>query len=157
MRDVLSNGTRERRRAIYEVNRRMITAMIAACVDEARGRLASLPGSSLEEVRRSNRPCISFPDAMSRDLDGLKAFLFERVYRHPRIVRVMDSAETIVKELFARYRTDPASFPHDRGAGRETTEEVARARRLGDFIAGMTDRFAIAEHQRLFDATPELR
>ena len=157
VRDVLSNGTRERRRAIYEVNRRMITAMIAACVDEARGRLASLPGSSLEEVRRSNRPCIAFPDAMSRDLDGLKAFLFERVYRHPRIVRVMDSAETIVKELFARYRTDLASFPHDRGAGRETMEEDARARRLGDFIAGMTDRFAIAEHQRLFDATPELR
>ena len=157
VRDVLSNGTRERRRAIYEVNRRMITAMIAACVDEARGRLASLPGSSLEEVRRSNRPCIAFPDAMSRDLDGLKAFLFERVYRHPRIVRVMDSAETIVKELFARYRTDPASFPHDRGAGREAMGEDARARRLGDFIAGMTDRFAIAEHQRLFDATPELR
>ena len=157
VRDVLSNGTRERRRAIYEVNRRMITAMIAACVDEARGRLASLPGSSLEEVRRSNRPCIALPDAMSRDLDGLKAFLFERVYRHPRIVRVMDSAETIVKELFARYRTDPASFPHDRGAGREAMGEDARARRLGDFIAGMTDRFAIAEHQRLFDATPELR
>ena len=157
VRDVLSNGTRERRRAIYEVNRRMITAMIAACVDEARGRLASLPGSSLEEVRRSNRPCIAFPDAMSRDLDGLKAFLFERVYRHPRIVRVMDSAETIVKELFARYRTDPASFPHDRGAGREAMGEDARARRLGDFIAGMTDRFANAEHQRMFDATPELR
>ena len=157
VRDVLSKGTRERRRAIYEVNRRMITAMIAACVGEARERLASLPASSLEDVRRSNLPCIAFPAAMSRDLDGLKAFLFERVYRHPRIVRVMDSAETIVKELFARYRSDPASFPHGRGVELGAMGADAQARRLGDFIAGMTDRFAIAEHQRLFDATPELR
>ena len=157
VRDVLSSGTRERRRAIYEVNRRMITAMIAACVDEARGRLAALPGANVDDVRRSPHPCVAFPAAMSRDLDGLKSFLFERVYRHPRIVRVMDSAETIVTELFARYRTDPASLPHDRGAELETMGEDARARRLGDFVAGMTDRFAIAEHQRLFDATPELR
>lgn len=156
VRAVLASATRERRRAIYEVNRRMITAMIAACVDEARERLAALPGANADSVRRADHPCVVFPAAMSRDLDGLKSFLFDRVYRHPRIVRVMDNAETIITQLFARYRSDPAALPHDRGAELQSMDEDARARRLGDFIAGMTDRFAIAEHQRLFDATPEL-
>ena len=71
----------------------------------------------------------------------------------------MGDAETIVWDLFARYRDDPAALPvewlPDGGENRET--EAERARRIGNFIAGMTDRFAITEHTRLFDSTPELR
>ena len=156
VRDVLASGT-QTRRAIYEVNRRMITRMIAACVDEARERLAGLAEASLEHVLGAGRPCVAFPAAMTGELDALKAFLFARVYRHPRISRVMDNAETIVTELFAQYRSEPATLPDGRGDGLADLGDDERARRLGDFIAGMTDRFAIAEHQRLFDATPELR
>jgi dGTPase len=157
VRDVLVTGTEERR-AIYEVNRRMITAMIAGCVEEARVRLAALPAASIDRVRHAGRSCVAFPAAMARDLDDLKTFLFARVYRHPRISRVMDNAETIVTELFARYRDDPTALPDGRGEELlQLADEAQQARRLGDFIAGMTDRFAIAEHQRLFDATPELR
>jgi dGTPase len=81
------------------------------------------------------------------------------MYRHPRVMRVMGDAETIVWDLFARYRDDPAALPAEwlpeGGESRETDAE--RARRIGNFIAGMTDRFAITEHSRLFDSTPELR
>jgi dGTPase len=81
------------------------------------------------------------------------------MYRHPRVMRVMAEAETIVRDLFARYRDDPAALPAEwlpeDGESRELN--VERARRIGNFIAGMTDRFAITEHRRLFDSTPELR
>jgi dGTPase len=81
------------------------------------------------------------------------------MYRHERVMRVMGDAEAVVWDLFAHYRNRPADLPPEWGPagsrGHET--EADRARRIGNFIAGMTDRFAITEHQRLFDSTPELR
>jgi dGTPase len=79
------------------------------------------------------------------------------MYRHQWVMRVMGDAEQIVSNLFARYQKSPSDLPAEwlEGAGSET--ESARARRIGNFIAGMTDRFALIEHQRLFDSTPELR
>jgi dGTPase len=86
----------------------------------------------------------------------IKAFLYERMYRHPKVMRVMGEAEQILFDLFARYDSHPDDLPpewlpHGKSGERE------RARRIGNFIAGMTDRFAITEHQRLFDSTPDLR
>ena len=80
------------------------------------------------------------------------------MYRHPRVMRVMDEAEDMVRDLFARYCDDPATLPPN-GARRVSRRGRRRrhARRIGDFIAGMTDRFALIEHARLFDSTPELR
>ncbi len=138
----------DRVRAIYEVNRRMITAMIADAVDHA---------------RRSQPPdndagaLIAFSPDMVRELAGLRRHLFEHVYRHPRVMRVMAEAESIVRDLFARYHTDPASLPGARSAIANPMDDNARARFVCDFVAGMTDRYAIAEHRRLFEATPELR
>ena len=150
----------ERRRAFYEVNRRMITAMVAGAVGEARRRLSGLgrqPGSvTADHVRRAGRPTVTFPTTMLDELGGLRRFLFTRVYRHPRVVRVMAGAEQIVEDLAHRYRREPAALPDDRVHRLPKDGEAARARAIGDFIAGMTDRFAIAEHRRLFPSTPEL-
>ena len=80
------------------------------------------------------------------------------MYRHARVMRVMGEAEQIVRDLFARYQTIAAATCRPNGCdGTEQETEAERARRIGNFIAGMTDRFALTEHQRLFDSTPDLR
>ena len=88
---------------IYEVNRRMITAMIDDVVRESRARLAALRERSLHDVREAGRPVIAASQERRAEIDGLKAYLFANVYRHPRVMRVMEGAEAIVRDLFARY------------------------------------------------------
>jgi len=96
---------------------------------------------------------VAFSPAMAAADRAIKAFLFPRMYRHPRIVRIMDEAQAVVTDLFARYMSVPDDLPwRDAPA-----EAPARARQIADFIAGMTDRYALSEHARLFDSTPELR
>jgi dGTPase len=77
------------------------------------------------------------------------------MYRHPRVMRIMDDAATVVRELFARYLAAPQDLPPEWRP--EGADEAEAARRIGNFIAGMTDRFALIEHARLFDSTPDLR
>jgi dGTPase len=80
------------------------------------------------------------------------------MYRHPRVMRVMGEAEQILFDLFARYQKTPGDLPAEwLPVGGDAETETERARRIGNFIAGMTDRFALIEHQRLFDSTPDLR
>jgi len=147
---------RDRRRVIYEVNRRMITVMISECGGETRRRLAEIGAASADDIRSSDRPVVAFPAGFADELARLKGFLFERVYRHPRVMRVMSAAEQLLIELFQAYSSDPSTLPDGRGADLAGLESSLRRARIGDFIAGMTDRFAIAEHRRLFDATPDL-
>lgn len=150
-------GRGEPGRRIYEVTRRMITVMIADVVREARTRLAALAPASPDDIRDAGRGIVMLSPAMAEDVCNLKAFLLRRVYRHERVMRVMNDAETIVRDLFARYLAEPSAMPASWAAEAPRLGERARARLVGDFVAGMTDRFAIAEHRRLFDATPELR
>ena len=79
------------------------------------------------------------------------------MYRHARVLRVMNEAAGVVRDLFGRYTAHPGDLPAEWREGLANADETARARRIADFIAGMTDRFALAEHARLFDSTPELR
>jgi dGTPase len=79
------------------------------------------------------------------------------MYRHKRVMRVMGEAEGIVFDLFARYQKSPGDLPAEWVEGTEREGDGERVRRIGNFIAGMTDRFALTEHQRLFDLTPDLR
>lgn len=150
-------GTADAGRRIYEVTRRMITLMIADVVAEARRRLAALAPESPDDIRAAGRGMVGFSPAMAGDVAALKAFLFARVYRHERVMRVMTAAEAIVRDLFGRYLRSPADMPPSWTEGAADLGERALARRVGDFVAGMTDRYAIAEHRRLFDATPDLR
>ena len=94
---------------------------------------------------------------MTRDLAALKEFLFAHVYRHPRVMGVMQGAEGIVADLFHRYLDAPDTMPEAWGRAAQSLEPRRRARLVADFVSGQTDRYAIAEHRRLFAVTPELR
>lgn len=144
-------------RLIYEITRRMITVMISDCVRQSRERLRRLAPDSPDAIRRAGGPVISFSPQLEGQIRELKQFMFDRVYRHPRVMRVMTRAESIVCDLFQRYLTDPSELPKTWQAAATNLDERRQARLVGDFVAGMTDRLAIAEHRRLFDATPELR
>jgi dGTPase len=147
----------ERGRATYEVTRRMITRLIQDVVQESRARLAALAPGSPDDIRGAGQAVVAFSEQMTTDIRALKAFLMQRVYRSDRVMRVMDDAQAIVAALFERYLADPDALPEGWRAAQVGLSERARARVIADFVAGMTDRYAIDQHRRLFDATPELR
>jgi dGTPase len=140
-----------------ELVRELISYLIGAVVLEARRRLELAQPKSVDDVRNHGEVLIAFPAAAAQAEAEIKAFLKQRMYRHPRVMRVMGDAEQILFDLFARYQRTPQDLPAEwlEATGSET--EAERARRIGNFIAGMTDRFAMTEHQRLFDSTPDLR
>src|SRR5262249_7223810 len=154
LRDVPRDGI-ETQRAINEIIRRIITAMIDDIVRSSRARLAALPRQSLEGVRDAREPVIALSAERREEVDGLQDYLFASVYRQPRVTAVMAAAETIVRQLFQRYLREPTLMPEPWDAAAEAASEAARAAVVADFVAGMTDRYAIKEHRRLFDATPE--
>jgi dGTPase len=142
-----------------ELVRELISQLIGSVVQEAGLRLQAARPESVEDVRQFGEALIGFPAGVAQAEAEIKAFLKLRMYRHPRVMRVMGEAEQIVRDLFERYQQRPCDLPVDwlppeRGAAES---ETGRARRIGNFIAGMTDRFALTEHQRLFDSTPDLR
>lgn len=144
-------------KAAYEVTRRLIAMIIADAVQESRRRLSELRPAEPDDIRQAKMQTICFSSAMQSDLDELRTFLFANLYHHDAVMRVMNDAEKIVKDLVVRYSDDVAELPEPWQAGFEGLDYRARQRRVADFVAGMTDRFAISEHQRLFDVTPELR
>jgi dGTPase len=144
-------------RLLYETNRRMITAMIEDAVAETEARRGSLRPQSAGEVRGADAAIASFSKTMTNELEALRAFLSTKVYRSPRVVRIMTEAEGVVTDLFARYRGDADALPPEWRDQAPSPGSKAYARHVCDFIAGMTDRYALSEHRRLFDVTPDLR
>jgi dGTPase len=140
-----------------ELVRELISHLIGSVVAEARKRLGSVQPRSVAEVRLCGRTLIAFSPEVAEAEAGIKAFLKKHMYRHEWVMRIMGDAERIVADLFARYQQDVSELPAEWRDGVEREPEGSRARRIGNFIAGMTDRFALTEHQRLFDLTPELR
>jgi dGTPase len=151
------NRSLDTSRRAHELVRRLITRMIEDVIAESRRRLTALTPSGAGDIRRAGRPVVGFSDAMAEADRAIKDFLYPRLYRHPRIVRIMDEAEQVVGGLFDRFLQTPAELPPDWLAGLEGSDLAARALRVADFIAGMTDRYAITEHTRLFGRTPDLR
>ena len=146
-----------RERASYEIKRQLITLIIADCVAESRRRLARLNPGAPDDVRRAGAAVVGFSEELAAGLSELRSFLFENLYRHGRVMRVMGGAQAVVRDLVERYRDDHDTMPADWRPPATMASRRDRLRRVGDFVAGMTDRYAIAEHRRLFDATPELR
>ena len=140
-----------------ELVRELISYLISAVMGEARARLDAAQPRSVQDVRGLERAMIAFPGDVAEAESGIKKFLWQHMYRHERVMQVMGEAEQIVADLFARYQSSPRDLPAEwlEGTGQESAAE--RARRIGNFIAGMTDRYALIEHQRLFDSTPDLR
>jgi len=151
----VSRSVFDRRRVIHEVNRRMIALMIDDAAQESRARLAALAEQSLAGVRRAPDSVVALSAAARAEMQGLKDYLFANVYRHPRVMTVMTAAEEVVGDLFARYMQEPGHMPASWLAEYER-DGAAPASVVADFVAGMTDRYALKEHRRLFAATPEL-
>jgi dGTPase len=142
-----------------ELVRELISYLIGAVISEARRRLEAVRPKSVDNVRNHGGVLIAFPADVAREEAGIKSFLKQHMYRHSRVMRVMGDAESILFDLFARYQKMPGDLPAEwlPPEGWNTESETEHARRIGNFIAGMTDRFALTEHQRLFDSTPDLR
>lgn len=146
-------------RAFYEVTRRMITVMVADVVNETRRILAQLAPKTADDIRSAGAATVAFSPMMATDLKSLKSFLFERVYHHEKVMRVMKNAEKIVTDLLDRYRSvgEPAALPEAWTVAMRDLDARAQARLSADYLAGQTDRYALAEHRRLFEVTPDLR
>ncbi len=146
-------------RAVFEVTRRMITALIGDVVKESRVRLGALEPASPDDIRAGGGAVVAFSAQMSAEIETLRAFLFERVYRHPRVTRIMGDAQGIVGDLFQHYAGPggAAALPDAWQAARTGLTPRQQARLVADYLAGQTDRYALAEHRRLFAQTPELR
>jgi dGTPase len=141
-----------------ELVRELISYLIGAVVSESRSRLQAAKLNSVDDVRNHGEVLIAFSPGAAQAEAEIKSFLKQRMYRHPRVMHVMGDAEQILFDLFARYQKVPGDLPPEwLPSGAEAETETERARRIGNFIAGMTDRFALTEHQRLFDSTPDLR
>lgn len=141
-----------------ELVRELISWLIGAVIAETTRRIAAAQPTSVEEVRSHGEVLVTFPAEAAGAEAEIKAFLKLRMYRHTRVMRVMGEAEGVLFDLFARYSRSPADLPAEWLASEpRPVDETDRIRRIGNFIAGMTDRFAITEHMRLFDRTPELR
>jgi dGTPase len=139
-------------RRAHEVVRALIAAMIEDVIANAKSLIAQSRPDAVDEIRRAGAPVIGFSPSMAAADTAVKAFLFQRMYRHPRVLRIMSEAEGVVGDLFERYMREPRDLPCG-----VSGNETARARQIADFIAGMTDRYALSEHARLFDSTPDLR
>jgi dGTPase len=144
-------------RLVHELLRRLITVMIEDVAAETAGRLRRLAPHSADDVRHARQPVAGFSPAMAEADRAIKGFLYPRMYRHERIMRIMGDAERLVCSLFARYLERRGDMPAEWAQTADEADEAARLRHIADFIAGMTDRYALMEHARLFDSTPELR
>jgi len=144
-------------RLLNELNRRLITRMINDARSETVTRLEALKPEDADAIRHAGRPTAAFSESMTAELDTLRSFLRERVYRHDRVMAIMGRAEQVVADLFQRYKDDASALPPNWSDQAPDRGSPAYARHICDFIAGMTDRYALAEHARLFDVTPDLR
>ncbi|MFY9687400.1 MAG: dNTP triphosphohydrolase, partial [Pseudolabrys sp.] len=146
----------EMARRVHELVRRIITRMIEDVIAESGRRVAMLKPRSAADVREAPRPIVGFSPATDKVDRDIKGFLYPRMYRHDRVMRVMADAENVVRDLFGHYRATPADLPEEwrEGIG---TNDADSTRRIADYIGGMTDRYALIEHARYFKETPELR
>jgi dGTPase len=141
-------------RVIHEVSRRVITRFIEDAIRESRARIEASGVASPDDVRAAGRALAALSPEMARADNDVKTFLFARMYRHPEVSRVREKADAIVRALFAAYVETPDAMPREWAA---RAEEGERERAAADYIAGMTDRFALGEYRRLFDPGADLR
>ena len=134
------------RRAVYETIRLMITAMTADLVETSRGLIQDANPQGIDAVRAAP-PLIRFSEQMRAETTALKRFLYANLYRHFQVNRMRVKASRIVRELFDAFLADPVLLPNDYQVA---DDPMKQARKIADYIAGMTDRYAIREHRRIF-------
>jgi dGTPase len=143
------------RRLVHEIIRRMINHIVLDLIRTTQAQLAEANPTSIDEVRAHEKPLAALSEECRAEHLELKEFLREQVYRHYKVLRMTAKARRVVHELFDAFFEDVTLMPHehrDQALKTETANSnTGRARTVADYIAGMTDRYAILEHQRLFD------
>jgi dGTPase len=147
----------DRARLIHETVRRVISAMVADLLAETHSRAAKYKPVSADAVRAQGDPLVAFSLQMRENNRVLQAFLSKRMYRHERVLAITDRARRVIRDLFEAYMADPGLLPKDWREDSFTDDRSRFARQVCDFIAGMTDRYALDQHKRLFDLEPLLR
>jgi len=138
----------EDRRLIYEVIRRMIGHVVTDLIRHTSAAIEEAGPTSIEDVRRHDRPLVGFSDEVFEMHTALKNFLRENLYRHEQVRSMNEKTRSMLEVLFVRYMADTTQMPAE-FANRADRDDASRARAVADYIAGMTDRFAIAEYERL--------
>ena len=144
-------------RTVHETVRRVISAMIADVVAETQRRAKRHAPQSADAVRELGLPLISFSEQMREKNRVLQSFLSDHMYRHDRVAEIMLRARRVVRDLFNAYLADPDLLPRNWRDGTFTDDRSRFARQVCDFIAGMTDRYALDQHKQLFDLGPLFR
>jgi dGTPase len=138
-------------RISHEAVRRLITMMINDLIAETERRIGESGVNSVNDVRQLDHPLVSFSRALEEADRNLKVFLFTHMYRHDRVKRMTGRATDIVSALFQMYMADPSSLPLEWQGTEQMQDPHKQARRIADFIAGMTDRFALAEYKKIVE------
>ena len=142
------------RRLVHEVVRRMINGIVVDLIESTSARLAEASPADIDAVRLHGAPLVEMSSAVRAEHLELKRFLREHLYRHYRVQRMTRKARTVVQELFRAFMDDLLLMPDEHRASARRLEaesgQAGRARAVADYVAGMTDRFAITEHDRLF-------
>ncbi|CAA2106412.1 Deoxyguanosinetriphosphate triphosphohydrolase-like protein [Methylobacterium bullatum] len=146
----------EESRKIHELARRVITRFVEDVIAESTQRIEALAPASVADIRAADEAVVSFSPALEEADAAIKRFLYARMYRHPSVLAVRAKADIIVADLFDAFSTNPACMPEEWRAGLEAAGEGRIARRVADYIAGMTDTYAVLAHKRLFPTTPDL-
>ncbi|HEX2137721.1 MAG TPA: deoxyguanosinetriphosphate triphosphohydrolase [Microvirga sp.] len=146
----------ETSRRIHELTRRVITRFVEDVIGEGDRRLAALSPADADGIRRAGEAVLCFSDPVREADASIKRFLYPHMYRHPEVMRVRRQADEIVRDLFRGFMARPTAMP-DEWRANLPEDEPRLARRVSDYIAGMTDRYAVLEHRRLFETTPDLR
>jgi len=146
-------------RFIHELGRRLITRFVEDAIREGGQRLAQAAPQSAADVRAQDRPLVTFSAPMLAADKAIKGFLYPHMYRHPRVMKVRVEAAEVVRRLTRAFLKEPALMPGEWAIAAQAMkgDEMRVARLICDYIAGMTDRFALAEHRRLFGEAPSLR
>lgn len=140
----------ERQRVIHELVRRVITRFVEDALAESRDRLARAKPASADEIRGAGAPLIGFSAQIVEADRAIKRFLFDNMYRHPRALDVWEQAREAISRLFPAFFDDPALMPAEWAALAASRSGADRATVVADYIAGMTDRYALGEYRRLF-------
>ncbi|NKB49147.1 MAG: deoxyguanosinetriphosphate triphosphohydrolase [Alphaproteobacteria bacterium] len=145
-------GDIERPRLIHVAISQMIGAMVEDILAETRRRLAKTGVGSVDDIRDLDGPVVAFSEELAAADRAVKAFLLENMYRHHRVNRMTSKARRVVREMFELMFAEPELLPAEWRGRAEQRDDAGRARMIADYIAGMTDRYALEVHRKLFDA-----
>jgi len=137
------------RRLIYEIIRRMIGAVVSDLIEETGRRIAAASPASIDDVREAGKPLVSMSEAMYEQHMSLKRFLHEHLYSHEQKLAMTREVQAMVQDLFSVYMNDVGTMPDQFAKAARSAAGSARARIVADYIAGMTDRYAISAHESL--------